>query len=99
MRAEQYFIETWGDSENGKLIKPIFLEHFMTPDNVIQLMQNYAKLKCEEQRRICAENAEMIIEIIGEDEPISISGSHYANADDFIQLDKDSILNSPEPEI
>lgn len=64
-----------------------------------QVAIKFAKLKCAEQRTICADNAEMIIEIIGEDEPISVTGSHYANADDFIKLNKDSILNSPMPEI
>lgn len=50
-------------------------------------MRDYAKLKCQEQRQLCADNVR-----------------HAEKGDndfdyDYMVISKDSIINSPEPEI
>lgn len=58
----------------------------VTKTELIDLLQQFALLKCAEQREICAEYAERI-----DDSP-------EAYVTDYI-VDKDSILNAPNPEM
>ena len=57
MTAKETFIKKWvdyfgseGDEENEQL--KIALEH----DYIFEAMQDYARQKCEEQRKICSES-------------------------------------------
>jgi hypothetical protein len=51
---------------------------------IIEVMKEYARIKCAEQRKICAEYAEM-----------DVDDTDYMNLKMVIV--KDSILNAPEP--
>jgi len=52
--------------------------------NVIRCMEDYAKLKCKEQREICAMQAK----------------TNYVETafGGYVSVDEDSIKNAPEPE-
>jgi hypothetical protein len=54
-------------------------------DELLNIMMEYAKLMCEKQKDICAEEAETK----------DLSGPHQYEA--YFVIDKDSILNSPLP--
>ena len=62
-----------------------------TPDqeyiSIVDLLKEFASIKCEEQRRLCVNNAEteMIVWPTG-------------NGADYV-VNKDSILNAPMPEL
>jgi hypothetical protein len=56
----------------------------ITKGSAILLMQTYAKIKCAEQRKICAEHAEGYVNEFSCEGPYAI-------------VDHSSILNAPEP--
>lgn len=63
------------------------------------ILKEFAKLKCQEQRKICAENAmvnkqgqsPMYVQVLSAPDTI------YADIE--FQVDKDSVINSPQPEM
>ncbi len=75
MTAEEFLINNANDIsyEEG-----VMFAADVTP----QMLKEFVKIKCKEQRRICYENAE-------------IDTYDW----DRHRIDKDSILNAPEPEI
>lgn len=72
-----------------------------TPDqgymSIIDLMKEFAQIKCTEQRQMCAKNAKIVKEELSIRE---LENANYYGADyeDKYIVDIESIINTPEPE-
>lgn len=84
MAAEEYLNNTIeGNSIWGDLLKDNGDVYYQ--DDVIRVMKEYAKLCCDKQKQICADNADADCNILD-----------YPDVEVYVI--KDSILNSPYPE-
>ncbi len=82
MNAEEFFY--------SQTVKIIDMQDFA----IIEKLQEFARLKCKEQREICSENAQLkVVEVVVHEDRFFIDTEHY----DVVDID--SILNSEEPEL
>jgi hypothetical protein len=84
------FLDKWRDPETG--------EEFIRT-YIVDAMVRFAKLACEEQKKICADNSLVLGENETDEGEESFTSDYFINnslyGTDRYSVDKESILNSP----